>query len=294
LPHERGRLSLVDEPLRLSAPLARRLSVECCRGCGWLHGFWQSLRILALAADPPRHAQFYDEALGAACASKDLLRVLVCGAADYSMLAHVLAACRSRGIEPQITVIDTCETALRLNRWYADRAGCRIAIERCSVLDYAPATAFDAVCTHSFLGMFTPAERPRVIAAWRCLLAAGGRLVTAHPLRPWGPDEPNRFTPEQTDWVRASVGARAAELAEILAASREEVMQQAERYLGARYGYPVRTLEELRTLFAQGGFDLEHLESFAPAPAAQPQLGGPGLRNARVRYAHLVATRRSP
>jgi SAM-dependent methyltransferase len=217
--------------------------------------------------------------------------VLVCGAADYSMLAHALAACRARGVEPELTVIDTCETPLRLNRWYAERFGCRVETGCTSVLDYAPQAQFDAISTHSFLGMFAPAARARLIAAWQRLLRPGGRVVTAHPLRPWGAEEPNRFTPGQADWVRRRVGARAAELSAMLEAGREEVLAQAERYLEARYGYPVRSLDELRALFAQGGFQLDHLESAAPAPGGQPELGGPGLRNAKVRYAHLIAVR---
>jgi SAM-dependent methyltransferase len=282
---------LLEEPLRASAPLARLLSLEWCRGCGWLHGFWQCLRILALAADPPRHAQFYDEALGAACTSGGPLRLLVCGAADYSMLAHALAACRARGIEPQIAVIDTCETPLRLNRWYAERVGCRITTKRRSVLDYAPPAPFDVVCTHSFFAMFRPVERPRLIDSWRRLLRPGGRLVTANALRPWGPDEPNRFSAEQARSFQAAVAAGATGLAELLGSSDRQVMQQAEQYLGARYGYAVRSLGELRALFEQGGFGLEHLEPFAPAAGGPRELGGPGLRDSKVRYAHITATR---
>jgi SAM-dependent methyltransferase len=207
------------------------------------------------------------------------------------MLAHVLAACRARDVEPQITVIDTCETPLHLNRWYAERAGCSITTERCSVFDYAPPAPFDVVCTHSFFGMFSPPERPRLIASWRRLLRTGGRLVTAHPLRPWGPDEPQRFSAEQEASFRAAVSARAAELAGLVGSDVESVMQQAEQYLGARYGHPVRSLDELRALFEQGGFGFERLESFAPTAGGPRELGGPGLRNSKVRYAHLVATR---
>jgi SAM-dependent methyltransferase len=292
--------TLVEEPLRASARLARRLASRLCRpivatsqSCAPLHGFWQCLRLLALAADPARHAAFYEEALVAAPVGATP-RVLISGTADYSMLAHALAAYRARGVEPEITVLDACDAPLQLNRWYARRVGCRLETQRCSVLDYTPAAPFDAVCTHSFLAMFPRGERPLLVDSWRRLLRPGGRLVTANALRPWGPDGPNRFTPEQADWVRKTVGARCAELAELLASSAEEVMRQAERYLGARYGYPVRSPDELRALFEQGGFDLEHLELFAPAPAARPELGGPGLRKADVRYAHLIATRRQP
>jgi hypothetical protein len=48
---------VIDEPLELSAPLARQLASRLCRknpatedSCEWDHGFWQYLCILGLAA----------------------------------------------------------------------------------------------------------------------------------------------------------------------------------------------------------------------------------------------------
>lgn len=288
----------MDEPLATSAGLARRLALQLCRtdpatgsSCAWLHGFWQCLRILGLAADPARHAAFYGDALGETHAAGGAPRVLVSGAADYSMLAHALAAFRARAVEPAITVIDRCETPLHLNRWYADRVGCQLESQRAGMLDYAPPAPFDAICTHSFLGMFSPLERPRLVDAWHRALRPGGRLVTAHPLRPGGPDEPNRFSAEQARAFRAAVAERADEIAGLLGSSAAEVMSQAERYLGASYGYPVRSIDELRALFRDAGFALEHLELASP-PAGPHAAGGPGLRNAAVRYAHVIAVRR--
>jgi SAM-dependent methyltransferase len=289
----------MDEPLATSAALARRLALQLCRtdpltgsSCAWLHGFWQCLRILGLAADPGRHAPFYLHALAETKASAGAPRVLVSGAADYSMLAHALAAFRARAVEPAMTVIDRCETPLCLNRWYADRVGCTLASQRASMLDYTPDAPFDAICTHSFLGMFAPAERARLVGAWHRALRPGGRLVTAHPLRPWGPDEPNRFSAGQAQAFRAAVAERADEIAGLLGSSAAEVASQAERYLGATYGYPVRSVDELRRLFSGGGFVLEHLESAAPPSSGPRETGGPGLRNAAVRYAHVIAVRR--
>ena len=60
---------VIDEPLELSAPLARQLASTLCRknpatgeSCEWEHGFWQYLRILGLAPVPKRHVDFYREA----------------------------------------------------------------------------------------------------------------------------------------------------------------------------------------------------------------------------------------
>src|SRR6185295_15768452 len=96
-----------DEPVPESAPLAWRLAPQLCRKdpatgatCAWLHAFWQCLRLVEVAAAPDRHAAFYQEAFEAVAAGNGATRMLVSGAADYSMLAHALAAFRSCGIEP--------------------------------------------------------------------------------------------------------------------------------------------------------------------------------------------------
>ena len=281
--------------LALSAPLTARLAPELCRrdpdsgeSCAWLHGFWQCLRLARLAATPDRHAAFYGGALGAIDA--DSPRALVSGAADYCMLACVGHVLQGRGA--QIVVIDSCETPLRLNRWYAERAVLDIETQRCSVLDFAPGTAFDVICTHSFFGQFSHVERPRLVAAWHRLLRPGGKVITAHPLRPSGADEPNRFTPRQEQVFREQVAAHTARFAGLLGIQPAEVLSLGERYLRARYGYPVRSGEELAALFEGAGFEIERLTCEAPAADAPPGSGGPGLRNPEVQYAHLIARRR--
>jgi hypothetical protein len=286
-----GESSHEDEALELSAPLALGLAPRLCRAtgsggtCSWLHAFWPGLRLAGLAATPDRHAAFYGSALGALDAGS---RVLVSGAADQGMLACALAALpRAR-----ITVIDSCDTPLHLNRWYAERARAAIETQRCSVLEYAPAQPFQAICTHSFFGQFSREERPRLLAAWQRLLQPGGKVITAHPLRPFGAEEPNRFTPQQEQAFRSRIAEQAPRLAGILRIPAAQVMPLAEAYLGARYGYPVRSGEELGALFEAAGFEIERLDCRAPPPDAPPGSGGPGLRNPAVQYAHVIARRR--
>ena len=85
------------EPLELSAPLAWRLAPTLCRkdpatgeDCAWSHGFWQYLRLLGLAGDPGNHADFFHEAFTEAGRGGAALRILVCGTADYAMLAMLM------------------------------------------------------------------------------------------------------------------------------------------------------------------------------------------------------------
>lgn len=290
-------MKAVREPVESSAAIARHAAARMCRrdpisgeGCAWLHGFWQCLRLLRLAATPDRHADFYREAFDRV-EGAETPRVLVCGAADYSMLAHALAAFRWRNIEPAISVIDVCETPLYLNRWYAQREACAIETHRSHLLEYAAPGAYDVVCTHSFFGQFSRRERPAMVGAWRALLRPGGLVVTTLPLRPGSAEEPNRFSPEQAGVFRDVVLARAGGLGRALGAEPEEIVSQAERYLQARYGYPVRSGEEVRELFVEAGFEVEEL-SCAVAPTEDGlDAGGPGLRCRGVEYASVVARR---
>jgi SAM-dependent methyltransferase len=280
------------EALEESAALAFQLAPRFCRtvderdSCSWLHGFWPCLRLAGLAATPDRHAAFYGNALGSLGGSAP--RILISGAADHGMLAIVLAALpRAR-----IALIDACYTPLHLNYWYAQRLTAEIETQRCSILDYACLQPFDAICTHSFFGQFSGADRPRLLAAWHRLLRPGGKVITAHPLRPSGADEPNRFSPRQAVLFHQRMSAQAPWLAGVLKTERAEVERLAEAYLRARYGYPVRSADELALLFSDAGFDIERLDCKTPAVDAPLGSGGPGLRNPSVEYAHVIALRR--
>ena len=160
------------------------------------------------------------------------------------------------------------------------------------MLGYAPAQAFDAICTHSFFGMFSRAERPRLLAAWHRLLRPHGKVITAHPLRPLDGDRPNRFTPEQERIFLQRLASETPRLATILNVAPEEIRRLADQYLGARYGYPLHSREEMAAYFEDAGFDLERLACEAAPADAPPGSGGPGLRNPAVQYAYVIARRR--
>jgi SAM-dependent methyltransferase len=286
------------EPLELSAPLAWRLAPTLCRlnsatgeNCSWLHRFWQCLRLMGLAATPERHFDFYRRGFDGVTGDNGSPRVLVSGAADYSMLAHLLAAFRARGVEPVVTIVEVCDTPLYLNRWYAERMSCRIETVRCSVLEYSVPAAFDAVCTHSFFGQFSRDRRPALPAAWRRLLRPGGMVITANPLRPLGADERNSFTAEQASAFRAVVRSRVETLSGLLQVDPQDILRQAENYTRAQYGYPVRSGKEVLDLFESSGFKVDDLTCGPAASGGQADLGGPGLRAQNVHYACVIARR---
>ena len=93
--------SPVEEPLRESAPLARRLAPVLCRrdpqsgeSCAWYHGVWQDLRRLGLVTTARTNGAFFVETFRE-LARAGHRRVLISACADQSLLAHLLHAFRA-------------------------------------------------------------------------------------------------------------------------------------------------------------------------------------------------------
>ncbi|MEA2901874.1 MAG: hypothetical protein QOH36_1761 [Actinomycetota bacterium] len=277
------RLS-VYEPLAQTAPLTRRLAESHCAGCAWYHGFWPTLRRLGMAASPDRHQDFFLDALGG-LARAGHRRVLVSGAADSSMLAHVLEAWRAVG-RPDVTVLDRCPTPGVLSTWYAQLCGVEIATAVADVVDYAPDEPFSVVCTHSFLSQFAPPDRPLLIAAWHRLLGPGGAVVTTARLSPPGTDEPIRFTPAQVDAFAARAGAEAERLVD---EDPAEVAAAARRYAERLVVHATFTVAEVAGLFEDGGFTVERLDQHHVGGALGP--GSGPATNQPASHLQIVARR---
>ncbi|OGA32140.1 MAG: hypothetical protein A3F75_12195 [Betaproteobacteria bacterium RIFCSPLOWO2_12_FULL_64_23] len=285
------------EPLELSAPLARRLAPQLCRkdpatgeNCAWCHGLWQYLRLMRLAATPGHQVDFYRRAFQSVTGGNGAPRVLVSGAADYSMLALALAIHRERGLEPVITVVDECDTPLFLNRWYAERASASVECSRSDILEYASATPFDVVCTHSFLVQFSPDERIRLLAKWRELLRPGGTVITVTRVRAAAGTERVRFSPEQAQAFRATVLRQAEAMRALLQVDPDELAQEADIYMSRQRPWPVRSREEVQQLFEDCGFRVDELSDAPRAAAAGERPEGPAVPGSGERV-QVIATR---
>ena len=289
------------ELLAQSAPLALRWADECCRPdprtgerCDWSHGLWQVLRLMELVVSPQRHDDFYRAAFaGVEGTGGAPPRVLVSGTADYAMPALALECFRARGVEPELTVLDRCETPVRLTDWYAQQAGALVQGVVSDILDFVPAGdaagGFDAICTDSFFGRFAPEERPALVAKWASLLRPGGVLVTVNVLRAGGGASPVGFDAAQALAFLESVSQRASALPAGLDLPPAELARRATEYARHHGSHAIASLEALRALFEDAGFTLRQLEQVQSGdPSARPT--GPSVRGPR-RYAHVIAMR---
>jgi len=243
---------------------------------------------LRLITTPEHHADFLREAFGIATAINTRPRILVSGAADYSIFAHVLWACRQHGASPAITVVDACETPLYLNRWYAERVRWEVQTHRADILDYESPDTFDAICAHSFFGRFVGPERGRLMSNWHRLLKPGGIAIAVNRMREGAPGGRLGFSPEHARAFRANVVSKAKAMRAELDIDPLELGRRAEAYAARHRVHPVHSREEIRQMFEGGGLEIERLSELAVSKAVDSAVGGPTTLEG-ARYACVIA-----
>jgi SAM-dependent methyltransferase len=201
-----------------------------------------------------------------------------------------LGAFRAHGVSPHVTVVDLCETPLALNRWYAERAGVGVVTQRDDILVYEDAAGFDAICTHAFFGRFSPVQRQALLARWYHLLRPGGSVITVTPVRPGHATAMVGFAPDQVQAFRTKVQAGAESLRDAIQMDPELLADAAARYASRHRVYPVRSEQELESLFRGAGFTIEHLSRVPPVTDVQHGVHGPTVAGIAA-YTRVVAVR---
>lgn len=280
--------------LRESVVLARHWADSLCRhvddsgvSCASFHGIWQILRCLDLNTTPAHQRDFFVTGMAPAIAA-GARRVLVCGAADYALPAVVLDAFAAAGATPDITVLDVCETPLRLCKWFAEKKGVVLRTVRDDALAWREEAPFDLICSHSFLGLFSSDRRRELASVWRRQMVPGGRLFGVNRLRPGAPARIG-FSTEQADAFVRQVTQRLAASGLASLPEAADIATLADRYIRHRVVHAVRDEAELAASFAAAGLAIEHLAVAPPAGAAAAP-AGPTLRGG-ARYACFVARR---
>lgn len=250
----------IHEPLAKSALLAQQWAKAYCTNCGTYHGAWQLLRLLGVLSSIRSDDDFLVGQLDAAIGS-GASKILVSGAADYALLARIVAVANRHDTRLEITVVDCCETPLKLNHWYAAQAGIEVELVHGDILNYQNPGFFDLICTHSFLCLFNEDGRRKLVNIWWDCLQPSGAVLTAQRARPDETSIMHGFSTSQVD----ELGQRAYRLAEEqykqLGIDPQQARHLAVDYAANRSTYVVSNSDHLRQLFSQQGFVLEH---FAP------------------------------
>ena len=273
----------LDAAMAESAPLAWKWAPQTCHRnpqdgttCAPYHRVWQYLLLLGITKSLRTDTAFLLDAFRR-LASTGSTRVQISATADYGLLAHVLRAYEIEGVEPEVTVLDRCETSLELNRWYAKRFGATISTVQGDAVEYDAPGSFDVICAHSFLSWVPPEAQLKMVSTWGRNLSPGGHLITTKRLRPeskygtvkhYGEMEALAFR-EKARKVAVEHSGRINISPEILA---DAALDYALSY--ARY--PIASNEALCDLIARGGMTVVTLDdSEETAPSEDRPVSGP-------------------
>lgn len=175
-------LAEIAEPLHVSAPIAYAIAHDTCQpggpadDCRAYHAIWQYLRLTDTIRSVRSDGPLFVAAAGRRARAGRLRRVLICGTADYSMLAYLGHAVRRSGAATEFDVLDRCGTTLRMNQWYAERRGLSVRTIAADVMAFEPDRQYDLICAHSFLAWISSASRPLLVARWHDWLVPGGEV----------------------------------------------------------------------------------------------------------------------
>lgn len=239
-----------------AAEFAREASARLCGDCRPYHSAWSTLRQIGAITGARTDQDFFQSHIAPIAASSP--RVLISGAADYAIAEQVLKAYRSAGVEPEITVADTCATTLEQNRWYAERMGASVRLVQTDIREFRDKECCDLITTHSILSFLPASEHPGLFSAWRNALSTGGNLVFVQGFRPHhagnsvlrlDQEEIKRFI------TRAMAHYRANPLSSSL--DVEEMRLLAADFAAAKKIHVVHDGERLRAALCDSGFSIE-------------------------------------
>lgn len=172
----------IAEPLQESAPIAFEAALQLCdirdqaTSCRAYHAIWQYLRVAGMIRAVRSDGPLYVAAAVRLAEQGRLRRVLICGAADYSLLAYLAYAVRSAGCDTEFDVVDLCQTPLRIVAWYGVRRGLKVNTTQADITQFNPSSRYDLICAHSFLAAVAPHIRPMLFRMWKGWLEPQGRI----------------------------------------------------------------------------------------------------------------------
>ncbi len=255
--------------------------------CTWYHASWPVLKALGVFISLKSDDDFLLPAIQNAIVG-GARRILISGAADAGMLAR-LASCLPSAPDMQITVLDCCPTPLALCQQYADLAGFTIQTIQADILTYSDSSAYDLICTHSFLTFFVAQQRQKLVQQWHRLLRPGGVVITAQRVRPGESELITRYPEQEVLLLQDKAEACAAAHGQALNVSIALARHSAWLYGAHHSTHLIANADELRAPFDASGFIMEH---FSPPASDSPIADVPGApSNSQAVRWRIVARR---
>jgi hypothetical protein len=163
---------VIREDLPELARKSFELALANCSDCRDYHAIWGYLRVAGFRKGAGADRAIIGERLASL---SSLQRVLICGSADTGQVATVAGALAGRDFT--ITLVDLCDTPLKLCADFATENGIRLETWRRDIREIAGLGNFDAVLLHNFIGFIPVGDRVAVLSALRGALTDQGRVL---------------------------------------------------------------------------------------------------------------------
>jgi SAM-dependent methyltransferase len=218
-----------------------------------MHALWPYLRLARATSAGSEEATSLLQSVLAEQIAAGRMDVLIAGAADTGALATV--ACAGVGHQPNILVLDRCETPLELCRRLAQRWSLPIATQHEDLECLDRPGHFDIVFAYGTLHFIDPDRRIDVLSRMHRALRPGGRLVLrANAGRRIEGELTRRGREGYPAWVPEELARRGVPLPEPAEAFRDRLRRHAasrENREGA-FGAP----GEIKSALALSGFTI--------------------------------------
>jgi hypothetical protein len=175
------------EDLVALAARAAALAPIHCTDCVGYHGAWPTLRLTEAIGGIDADRETLVPLLAGLARDQARRRWLIAGMSDTGLLAITASALRMAGNVATVTLVDRCETPLRLCHEYAAAGGIHVESAKADLTTYA-ASSQDVVFAHSILSHIPADARGQALARMRSWLSPAGCLVLVARVG----DEPDR------------------------------------------------------------------------------------------------------
>ena len=242
---------------RASRPMPTSWRVTCAGDCRDLHALWPYAR-LTRASTGVEQSQSGLEAQLRTFFDLGLRNVLIAGAADSALLAHVARSGARHEIK--IVVLDICDTPLELSRRFATQWALPVETMKQDLFNLDLAHRFDVVLMHGTLNFIAADGHAQVLRRLHRAMRPGGRLLLLfNTSRPPAADPAVESRAEYADFILSEL----RRLEHSAAGSRSRDARAAHRP-GARAGMARWTVLRTRPgrIAGQGrGFQYPELRS---------------------------------
>ncbi len=222
-----------------------KISKELCHdNCRWYHGSWCILKCLDLVTGPFLFEKFYQQ-----ITHLKLNKIAVVGTAGISMPYFISL------LQPKVEldIIDICPTPLKACETYAKENGLKWnMIQRDMMKEFESNTKYDLVVNDAFLNLFSNSNKVVMLQNIYKLLNIDGYYITTLRKGLYQDEIQKASIGEQDKFVNRAVSCSK----EMSLQERKLIQKKAEAYSSFKTNYPMHTIESVKELFENNGFEI--------------------------------------